>query len=88
MIRFGTLGAALITPRALVYPCIDEPRAAIRAIAAAFDIPVTDPDNIRIKMLKSTMEFPGGVIAKTSGDMRRHTAFRKMQPRVFIQEIL
>ncbi len=34
MIRFGTLGAALITPRALVYPCVDEPRATIRAIAA------------------------------------------------------
>ena len=34
MIRFGTLGAALITPRALVFPCVDEPRAFIRAIAA------------------------------------------------------
>lgn len=34
MIRFGTLGAARITPRALVYPCVDEPGASIRAIAA------------------------------------------------------
>lgn len=34
MIRFGTLGAARITPRALVYPCIDEPRARIHCIAA------------------------------------------------------
>lgn len=34
MIRIGTLGAALITPRALIYPCIDEPRAYISAIAA------------------------------------------------------
>lgn len=34
MIRFGTLGAAMITPRALVYPCVDEPRAFIYAIAA------------------------------------------------------
>ena len=33
-IRFGTLGTARITPRALVYPCVDEPRAAIAAIAA------------------------------------------------------
>lgn len=33
-IRFGTLGAALITPRALVYPCIDERRAAIIAVGA------------------------------------------------------
>lgn len=34
MIRFGTLGAARITPRALVYPCVDERRAGIIAIAA------------------------------------------------------
>lgn len=34
MIRIGTLGTANITPRALVYPCIDEPRAQIHAIAA------------------------------------------------------
>ncbi len=34
MIRFGTLGAARITPRALVYPCVDERRASIVAIAA------------------------------------------------------
>ena len=33
-VSFGTLGAANITPRALVYPCMDEPRARIRAIAA------------------------------------------------------
>ncbi len=33
-IRFGTLGAARITPRALVYPCVDEPRASITTIAA------------------------------------------------------
>jgi predicted dehydrogenase len=34
MIRFGTLGTANITPKALVYPCADEPRATIRCIAA------------------------------------------------------
>lgn len=34
MLNFGTLGAADITPQALVYPCINEPRATIRAIAA------------------------------------------------------
>ncbi len=34
MIRFGTLGAAKILPRGLLYPCMDEPNAAILAIAA------------------------------------------------------
>ena len=34
MIQFGVLGAAKITPRALIYPCVDEPGAFIRAIAA------------------------------------------------------
>lgn len=34
MIRIGTLGAARITPRALLYPCMDEPGAAVTAIAA------------------------------------------------------
>lgn len=34
MLRFGTLGVAKITPRALVNPCIDEPRADVVAIAA------------------------------------------------------
>jgi predicted dehydrogenase len=34
MIRFGTLGTAKITPRALVYPCVDEPQAIIRVIGA------------------------------------------------------
>ena len=34
MIRFGTLGTARITPRALVYPCVDEPQAIIRVIGA------------------------------------------------------
>ncbi len=34
MIRFGTLGAAAITPRALIAPCVDEPRAFVYAIAA------------------------------------------------------
>ena len=34
MIWFGALGAAGITPRALVVPCWDEPRAAIRCVAA------------------------------------------------------
>ncbi len=34
MIRFGTLGTAKITPRALLSPCDDEPNAAVRAIAA------------------------------------------------------
>jgi predicted dehydrogenase len=34
VIEFGTLGTANITPKALVYPCADEPRATIRCIAA------------------------------------------------------
>ncbi len=34
MLQFGVLGAAAITPRALIYPCVDEPGAFIRAIAA------------------------------------------------------
>ena len=34
MLRFGVLGAAAITPRALIYPCVDEPAAMIRVIAA------------------------------------------------------
>jgi len=34
MIQFGVLGAAKITPRALIFPCVDEPGAFIRAIAA------------------------------------------------------
>ena len=34
MVQFGVLGAAKITPRALIYPCVDEPGAFIRAIAA------------------------------------------------------
>lgn len=34
MMSFGTLGAAAITPNALIYPCMNEPRAIIRAIAA------------------------------------------------------
>ena len=34
MLRFGALGAAAITPRALVYPCVDEPAAFISTIAA------------------------------------------------------
>ncbi len=34
MIRFGVLGAADITPRALVYPCLDEPGAFIKVIGA------------------------------------------------------
>ena len=34
MLQFGVLGAAAITPRALIYPCVDEPNAFIRAIAA------------------------------------------------------
>ena len=34
MIKFGVLGAANITPRALVYPCMDEPRAVISVIGA------------------------------------------------------
>ena len=34
MIQFGALGAAGITPRALVVPCWDEPRAAIHCVAA------------------------------------------------------
>lgn len=34
MIRFGTLGVARITSRALINPCMDEPRANVVAIAA------------------------------------------------------
>lgn len=34
MIHFGTLGTANITPRALIYPCMDEPRARVYAVAA------------------------------------------------------
>lgn len=34
MIRFGTLGTARITPAALIYPCMNEPRATISLIAA------------------------------------------------------
>jgi predicted dehydrogenase len=34
MISFGTLGAANITPQALIYPCINEPNATIKVIAA------------------------------------------------------
>jgi len=33
-IRFGTLGAARITPAALIYPCMNEPRAAVSVVAA------------------------------------------------------
>ena len=34
MIRFGALGAAKISPAALIYPCINEPTALVVAIAA------------------------------------------------------
>ena len=34
MIRFGTLGTANITPRALINPCMDEPKAMVRVIGA------------------------------------------------------
>lgn len=34
MIRFGVLGAAQITPAALIYPCMNEPLARILVIAA------------------------------------------------------
>jgi len=34
MLRFGTLGAAAITPRALIYPCMDENQAYVSVIAA------------------------------------------------------
>ncbi len=34
MIRFGTLGAARITPNALIYPCMNEPQAMISCVAA------------------------------------------------------
>ena len=34
MFRFGTLGAANITPRALIYPVMDEPGVSVYAIAA------------------------------------------------------
>jgi len=34
MMRFGILGAARIAPRALIYPCMDEPRAQVSAVAA------------------------------------------------------
>lgn len=35
MLNFATLGAANITPQALIYPCINEPRARVLAIAAS-----------------------------------------------------
>lgn len=38
MIKFGTLGTARITPRGLLYPCMDEPNAEVIAVAAR------DPD--------------------------------------------
>ena len=34
MLRIGTLGTANITPRALIYPCVDEPKVRVYAIAA------------------------------------------------------
>ena len=34
MIKFGTVGTANITTRALIYPCLDEPHARVVAIAA------------------------------------------------------
>ena len=34
MLRIGTLGTALITPRALIYPAMDEPRVRVYAVAA------------------------------------------------------
>ncbi len=34
MLKFGTLGTANITPRALLAPCNDEPQAAVHCIAA------------------------------------------------------
>lgn len=34
MLKFATLGAANITPQALIYPCINEPRAQIAVVAA------------------------------------------------------
>ena len=34
MIRFGVLGAAQITPAALIYPCMNEPLARVSVIAA------------------------------------------------------
>lgn len=34
IIRFGMLGAARIAPRALIYPCMDEPRAQVTSVAA------------------------------------------------------
>jgi len=34
MLKFGTLGAARITPNALIYPCMNEPNAFIACVAA------------------------------------------------------
>lgn len=34
MIQFGTLGTADITPQALIYPCINEPKASVAVISA------------------------------------------------------
>ena len=34
MIRFGTLGAAYITPAALIVRCNDDPRASVEIVAA------------------------------------------------------
>ena len=34
MIKFGTVSTANITPRALIYPCMDEPKASVGCIAS------------------------------------------------------
>ena len=34
MIKFGTVSTANITPRALIYPCLDEPNAMVGCVAS------------------------------------------------------
>ena len=34
MIKFGTISTANITPRALIYPCMDEPKAIVSCVAS------------------------------------------------------
>lgn len=53
MLKFGTLGAARITPPALVQPCADEPRATISVIGAR--------SRVRAEEFATTHEIPNVV---------------------------
>ena len=50
MINFGTISTANITPRALMSPCVDEPKARVVSIAAR--------SKVVQKNLLSGTEFP------------------------------